>query len=77
MKNKDTQLLEEAYGQVSRKKIDLSMVDDLIKELQRQKSNGVVRLVFTTPNESQDFVLAKIEQNQEDDLAFVYLNPVN
>ena len=76
MKNKDTQLLEEAYGQVSRK-IDLMMVDDLIKELQRQKSNGVVRLVFTTPNESQDFVLTKIEQNQEDDLAFAYLNPVN
>ena len=54
---------------------DLSLIDNLIEELQNQKDNGVVRLVFTTPDQSQDFLLKTIEQNQEDDLAFVYLEP--
>lgn len=97
MKNKDTQLLEEAYGKVNEADIsrmfkwggdervdkmtanehkDLSMIDNLIKQLEQCKSSGVVRLVFTTPDESQDFYLTKVEQQEETDSAWVYLKPL-
>jgi len=97
MKNKDAQLLEEAYGKVNEADIsrmfkwggdervdkmtanehkDLSMIDNLIKQLEHCKSSGVVRLVFITPDESQDFHLTKVEQQEETDSAWVYLKPL-
>ena len=55
---------------------DLSMIDNLIKQLKHCKSSGVVRLVFTTPDESQDFQPTKVEQQGETDSAWVYLKPL-
>ena len=97
MKNKDTQLLEEAYSKVNEADIssmfkwggdekvkkmaanehkDLSMIDNLIKQLEHCKSSGVTRLVFTTLDESQDFQPAKVVQQGETDSAWVYLKPL-
>lgn len=55
---------------------DLSMIDNLIKQLEHCKSSGVVRLVFTTLDGSQDFHPTKVEQQGETDSAWVYLKPL-
>jgi hypothetical protein len=55
---------------------DLSMIDNLIKQLEQCKSSGAVRLVFTTSDESQDFHPTKVIQQGETDSARVYLKPL-
>ena len=55
---------------------DLTMIDNLIKQLEQCKSSGAVRLVFTTSDESQDFQPTKVVQQGETDSAWVYLKPL-
>jgi hypothetical protein len=56
---------------------DLSIVDNLIAELQHLKSSGVERLAFTTPDESTDFEMVVKDDGEETDLVFVHLKPLN